>query len=230
MERKRSPQNLADEVPIKPLHCRWSIPQVSSSLRAFLRSCPGKSQNYSQRRTLSASTRLHRPPVAGYRQACRPCALQKLPHSTYLWHEEGCEDIFSRQTAKKWRNMYRITSFGCRSPWTRTGLGKSGISLTPAGMFPDRAISFPVKMQKIPCSDAQGISEYRIEIAERLGAFAWARNPQRAKFPVFSQLAGIFRSSWRVSRGHRFRTRPPTRGHPGMTLLSTSQWSTRPAF
>ena len=37
-----------------------------------------------------------------------------------------------------------------------------------------------------PCSDAQGIIEYRVEIAERFGAFAWPRHIQRAKFPVFS--------------------------------------------
>jgi len=59
-------------------------------------------------------------------------------------------------------------------------------------MFPDGAISFPVKLQKIPCSGAQGISQYRFEIAELFGASAWARNTQRAKFPVFSQLAGNF--------------------------------------
>src|SRR5215469_18142693 len=86
--------------------------------------------------------------------------------------------------------MYRLTSIGCRLPWIRTRLGKSGISLIPARMFPDGAISFPVKLQKIPCSGVQGISQYRFEIAQLLGAFAWARNTQRAKFPVFSQLAG----------------------------------------
>jgi hypothetical protein len=96
---------------------------------------------------------------------------------------------------KKWRNMYRLTSFGCRSPWARRGLGKSGISLIPAGMFPDDATSFPVKVQKIPCSDAQGISEYRVETAELFGAFAWARNTKRAKFPVSSQLAGNSRAT-----------------------------------
>ena len=56
--------------------------------------------------------------------------------------------------------------------------------------FPDDPIYFPVKPQEIPCLDAQGISEYRLEIAELFGAFAWAENTQRAKFPVFSQLAG----------------------------------------
>ena len=44
--------------------------------------------------------------------------------------------------------------------------------------------------KKFPVWDAQGISEYRLEIAELFGAFAWAENTQRAKFPVFSQLAG----------------------------------------
>src|SRR5215472_4654308 len=47
-----------------------------------------------------------------------------------------------------------------------------------------------VSPKKFPVWDAQGISEYRLEIAELFGAFAWAENPQRAKFPVFSQLAG----------------------------------------
>jgi hypothetical protein len=105
---------------------------------------------------------------------------------------------------KKWRNMYRLTfcwlsfSFG-----PRQDLAKAGFSLVLGGMFPDGAISFPVRLQKIPCSDAQGISEYRVEIAELFGAVAWVRHTQRAKFPVFSQLAGIFRSSWRVPLSRR---------------------------
>ena len=95
---------------------------------------------------------------------------------------------------KKWRNMYRLTSVGCRSPLDPDRTWQRRDFPNPC-RFPDGAISFPVKLQKIPCSDAQGISEYLVEIAELFDAFAWARSAQRAKFPVFSQLAGIFQSS-----------------------------------
>src|SRR5215831_15213528 len=82
-----------------------------------------------------------------------------------------------------------LTSFGCWPPVDPDRTWQKRDFPNPH-RFPDGAISFPVKLQKIPCSDAQGISEYRIEIAELFDAFAWARNAQRAKFPVFSQLAG----------------------------------------
>ena len=100
---------------------------------------------------------------------------------------------------KKWRNMYRLTSVDCRSPLDPDSTWQKRDFPNPC-RFPDGAISFPVKLQKIPCSDAQGISEYRVEIAELFDAFAWARNTQQAKFPVFSQLAGNFEASWRVAR------------------------------
>ena len=103
---------------------------------------------------------------------------------------------------KKWRNMYRLTSVGCRSSLDADRTWQRRDFPNPC-RFPDGAISFPVKLQKIPCSDAQGISEYRVEIAELFDAFAWARNTQQAKFPVFSQLAGIFRSNWRIPLSRR---------------------------
>ena len=92
---------------------------------------------------------------------------------------------------KKWRNMYRLTSVDCRSPLDPDSTWQKRDFANPC-RFPDGAI---FKLQKIPCSDAQGIAEYRVEIAELFDAFAWARSAQRAKFPVFSQLAGIFRST-----------------------------------
>ena len=83
---------------------------------------------------------------------------------------------------KKWRNMYRLTSVGCRSSLDADRTWQRRDFPNPC-RFPDGAISFPVKLQKIPCSDAQGISEYLVEIAELFDAFTWPRNTQRAKIP-----------------------------------------------
>ena len=92
---------------------------------------------------------------------------------------------------KKWRNMYRLTSVGCRSPLDRDRTWQRRDFPNPC-RFPDGAISFPVKLQKIPCSDAQGISEYLVEIAELFDAFTWPRNTQRAKIPcIFGPAEGV---------------------------------------
>jgi len=71
---------------------------------------------------------------------------------------------------------------------------RPGIFLIPAGSLMARSHSL-LSWQKIPCSDAQGISEYRVEIAVLFGAHASPESPNGSKFAVFSQLAGNFRTT-----------------------------------
>src|SRR5215472_10857636 len=81
--------------------------------------------------------------------------------------------------------MYKINIF-----WLSLALGmhrtwqKRDFPNRPEYSLMTRSNSL-LSRKKIPCSDAQGISEYRVEIAEPFDAFAGAQNTQRAKFPVF---------------------------------------------
>jgi len=91
---------------------------------------------------------------------------------------------------KKWRNMYRLTSVDCRSPLDPDSTWQKRDFPNPC-RFPDGAISFPVKLQKFPVRTRRELPS----IVLKLLSYSWGRSAQRAKFPVFSQLAGIFRSS-----------------------------------
>ena len=99
---------------------------------------------------------------------------------------------------KKWRNMYRLTSVDCRSPLDPDSTWQKRDFPNPC-RFPDGAISFPVKLQKFPVRTRRELPS----IVLKLLSYSWGRSAQRAKFPVFSQLAGIFRSSWRIPLSRR---------------------------
>ena len=146
---------------------------------------------------------MHRPPVAGYPGLPSP-ALFKNFRIVHICGMRRDVKIFTvSKPDKKWRNMYRLTSVDCRSPLDPDSTWQKRDFPNPC-RFPDGAVSFPVKLgKKFPVRTRRELPSTALKLLRCSAHLLGHETPNGQKFPVFSQLAGIFRSNWRIPLSRR---------------------------
>ena len=92
---------------------------------------------------------------------------------------------------KKWRNMYRLTSVGCRSPLDRDRTWQRRDFPNPC-RFPDGAISFPVTLQKFPVRTRREFPSTWLKLLSYSTHLLGHETPNRAKIPcIFPAKQGF---------------------------------------